>query len=278
MSLLAIDIPWLLYRSFFALPRSIKDGHGRPANALLGSVNAIINVVSHVRPRAVACCFGAEEAAYRVALYPPYHAHRDPMPEELRAQWQLAPELLRAFGWHVLEHSELEADDVMYSLALVEPAPGQTLLMTADRDLYQCVNDRTRVLVLERDGPPGEIDAAGVRERAGVRPSQIPDLIALRGDPSDGIPGAKGVGAKTAAALLREHDSLEQVLANAAGQSPRLARTLKDQAQELRMFKDIATLRRIELAPPPDRETDLRGGAQAAAELGLRRLAERLRA
>ncbi|GAC1441119.1 MAG: hypothetical protein NVSMB51_21100 [Solirubrobacteraceae bacterium] len=278
MSLLAIDTPWLLYRSFFALPRSIKDGQGRPANALLGSVNAILNAVGHLRPRAVACCFGAEQAAYRVALYPPYHAHRDPMPDELRAQWQLAPDLLRAFGWAVFEHAELEADDVMHSLALTEQPPGPTLLMTADRDLYQCVTEQTRVLVLERDGPPSQIDRDAVRRLAGVRPSQIPDLIALRGDPSDGIPGAKGVGAKTAAALLREHDTLEEVLRGAAAQSPRLARTLTVQADELRMFKDLATLRRIELAPPPDRETDLAGGAAAAQALGLKRLAERLRA
>lgn len=278
MSLLAIDTPWLLYRSFFALPSSIRDREGRPANALLGTVNAILNVASQVNPRAVACCFGAEEAAYRVELYPPYHAHRDPMPDELRAQWQRAPDLLRAFGWAVLEHEALEADDVMHSLALIEAPPGGTLLLSADRDLYQCVCDRVSVLHLQRDGPPLRIDPGAVRERAGVRPRQIPDLIALRGDPSDGIPGARGVGAKTAAALLREHQTLEEVLANAAAQSPRLARTLAEQAQELRMFKDLATLREINVETPPTCTTDLVRGADAAAALGLERLAERLRA
>src|SRR5207248_6694762 len=99
-ALLAADLPWLLYRSFFALPRSITDSKGLPVNALLGTVNALLNVIDsrthERRVRCVVACTGAEEAAYRVALYQPYHAHRDPMPPELRRQWELAPRLLEA--------------------------------------------------------------------------------------------------------------------------------------------------------------------------------------
>src|ERR1700729_508381 len=93
--LLAADVPWLLYRSYFALPKSIDDGDGHPVNALLGTVNALVGYIEScpaaTRPRCVIACMGAEEAEYRVRLYQPYHAHRDPMPAELRWQWKRAP-------------------------------------------------------------------------------------------------------------------------------------------------------------------------------------------
>ena len=181
----------------------------------------MLALVQWCAPRAVVCCFGAEEAEYRVALYPPYHAHRDPMPPELRAQWEQAPALLEALGWATASDDALEADDLMWSVSRVEgKAAGDTLICSADRDLFQAVDARTAVLELRRVGPPGTIDAAGVEQRSGVAPSQIPDLIALRGDPSDGLPGAKGIGAKTAATLLTEHGTLEGVLAARTGAAP----------------------------------------------------------
>src|ERR1700721_2232956 len=101
--LLIADVPWLLYRAFFALPKSIVGADGEPVNALLGTVNAILSLIDGAPaerlPRAVVACMGAEQADYRVRLYPPYHAHRDPMPPELRAQWERAPALLEALGW-----------------------------------------------------------------------------------------------------------------------------------------------------------------------------------
>jgi DNA polymerase-1 len=117
-----------------------------------------------------------------------------------------------------------------------------------------------------------------VRARYGIDPVQVPDLIALRGDPSDGLPGARGIGAKTAAALLREHGDLEGVLAAAtAGRlAPRAALTLRAQAQELRDFKLIATLQDVPFERPPDAATNRAGGAAAARELGMNALARRL--
>ena len=277
--LLTVDVPWLLYRSFFGIPRTIRGADGTAVGALLGTVNTILAVAEWCAPRAVACCTGAEEAEYRVALYPPYHAHRDPMPDELRAQWDRAPALLEALGWSVAAHATLEADDLMWSYSRAEAAGGgTTLICTGDRDLYQAVDARTSVIELRRDGPPGIIDAAGVRERSGVEPAQIPDLIALRGDPSDGLPGARGIGAKTAAVLLGEHRSLGGVLAAAPTLRPRVAQALAEQADELRRFLDIATLRSVEVERPPDRVTDRVGGAAAAQELGMNALAKRLSA
>jgi 5'-3' exonuclease len=287
--LLIADVPWLLYRAFFALPGSIVDGEGRPVNALLGTVNALLSAVEAVSPRAVAACVGAEQAVYRVELYRPYHAHRDPMPDALARQWRLAPQLLESLGWAVFASEELEADDVMFSLSRLETeAGGRALLMTADRDLFQAVGERAAVVEIGKDGKSVEVGPEQVHERYGIGPELVPDFIALRGDPSDGLPGAPGIGAKTAAELLRRHGSLEGAL-RAVGWSerglaslgvtperPRVATALREHAEQLLAFKRIATLVTIDLQRPPDRATDFASGAVMAGELGMKRLAERL--
>lgn len=277
--LLVVDAPSLLYRAFFALPKSITDGEGKSVNALLGSVNLILREVEEHRPRAVVLCFGPDAAVYRVELYEPYHAERPPVPDLLAPQFADAPAFYAAFGWSSVIDDELEADDVMGSLARVEEeAGGEALVLTGDRDLFQCVTKRVKVLYLKTGVRGGElVDAAEVKRRYGIPPELVPDFIALRGDPSDGLPGAKGVGEKTAAELLRRRGSLEAVLDGAIRErTPRLRGALLDSADELRDFKDIATLRAIPVKRPPDRDTDYTGAAAAARERGMNRLAERL--
>ncbi len=279
--LLIADVPWLLYRAFFALPKSIVDGEGRPVNALLGTVNTLLSAIEARPPRAVAACLGAEQAAYRVELYSPYHAHRDPMPPELAWQWELAPKLLASLGWTVAGSEELEADDVMFSFARGEAeAGGRALLLTGDRDLFQAVDEHTAILELRKDGAPQEIGPQQVRERYGIDPEQVPDFIALRGDPSDGLPGAPGVGAKTAAELLQRHGSLEGALgtiqSSPTSERPRVVAALSEHARQLEDFKRIATLVSIDVQRPPDRATDFTAGATMAGELGMPRLATRL--
>jgi len=279
--LLIADVPWLLYRSFFGLPKSITDSEGRPVNALLGTVNAILSLLDSKLPRAVVACLGDEAATYRVELYPAYHAHRDPMPAELAAQWEKAPELLASLGWTVAESPGLEADDTMFSFALAEQeSGGEALLLSGDRDMYGAVSDRIAVIDLRKGSEQMEIGPAEVRERYGVEPEQVPDFIALRGDPSDGLPGAPGIGAKTAAELLRAHGTLEGVMAAAKAPDttmrPRTAAALNENEDLLGVFKRIATLQRVEVQPPADRTTDFANGARVAGELGMRRLAERL--
>jgi DNA polymerase-1 len=134
-----------------------------------------------------------------------------------------------------------------------------------------------RVLYL-KSGLSGfeEVDPAEVERRYGVGPDLVPDFIALRGDPSDGLPGASGIGPKTAADLLRKHGSLEGAIAGAGDERPRVAAALTDDADALRSFKEIATLQHVDLERPADRATDLAGGAAAARGFGLNRLAERL--
>jgi 5'-3' exonuclease len=276
--LIAVDAPYVLYRSFYALPDTILGLDGRPVNALLGAVNLLLRAAADFGPRAIVICFGAEAASYRVELFPSYHADRPPVPDALAWQFSHAPELFSAFGWGLSSADDVEADDLLGSLAGVEAdAGGRALIVTGDRDMYQCVSDRVVVLFL-KSGVTGfaEVDVAEVRRRYGVGPELVPDFIALRGDPSDGLPGASGIGPKTAATLLSKYGSLERAIAGASREGPRVAAALTESAAELRAFRDIATLRTVTVDRPADRETDLEGGAAAARGLGLRRLAERL--
>ena len=278
--LLAVDTPSLLYRAFFALPKSIKGSDGKPVNALLGAANMLLQAVADFKPRAVVCCFGAEAGAYRVKALPAYHADRPPMPAELEHQWALAPEFLAACGWSSLDAGDLEADDLLGQLAKLESeAGGKTLIFSGDRDMFQCASKQVTVLYPSRGGPQ-LIGPAEVRERSGVEPLQIPDLIALRGDPSDGIPGAKGIGEKGAAQLLAEFGSLEAVIEAAedatSAMTPRTRASLVADPQLLQAFKEMATLQPIKLKRPKDAPLDAIGGAAAARKLGMNRLAERL--
>jgi 5'-3' exonuclease len=278
--LLAVDAPSLLFRAFYALPKSIKGADGQPVNALLGTANLILREVEKHDPRAVVLCFGPDAADYRVELYPPYHSDRDEVPDELAPQFADCDDFFGAFGWTITHHPSLEADDVLGSYARLEAeAGGHALVFTGDRDMFQCANERVTVLFI-RTGQQGaaEVTPDEVRKRYGIGPELVPDFIALRGDPSDGIPGAKGVGEKTAADLLRRHGSLEGVIENALRESSaRIRGALLDGADELRAFKDIATLRDAEVKRPPDAPTDWAAAAAAAEERGMNALAKRLR-
>jgi len=281
--LLAVDTPSLLFRAFYALPDSIVGPDGKPVNALLGTANLILAEVEEHQPRAVVLCFGPDAASYRTELYPAYHAEREAaMPDDLSPQFALARDLFEAFGWTVATSADLEADDLLGTYAKHEAdAGGDVLLMTGDRDMYQCAGERVTVLYVKTGGGKGaeEVGPAEVRERYGIDPALVPDFIALRGDPSDGLPGAKGVGPKTAAELLRKHGSLEAILENAIREPrPKLRGALLDAREDLLAFKDIATLRDAGVEPPADRPTDWAGAAAAARGLGMNRLAERLEA
>jgi 5'-3' exonuclease len=277
--LLAVDTPSMLYRAFYALPDSIEGPDGTPVNALLGAANLIVREVEARTPRAVVLCFGPDAASYRTELYPAYHAERPEMPEGLVPQWADAAPFFESFGWTVARSESLEADDLLGTYARLEAEAGGTaLLLTGDRDMYQCASEAVTVLYVRTGGKGAEaVGPAEVRERYGVDPAQVPDFIALRGDPSDGLPGARGVGPKTAAELLRRHGSLEAALDNAIGERrPKLRGALLDARGELLAFKDIATLRDAGVERPADRPTDWAGAAASARERGMNRLAERL--
>jgi 5'-3' exonuclease len=277
--LLLVDAPACLYRAFFALPDSITDGEGNPVNALLGSVNQVLWCVDKYAPRAVVLCFGAEAAVYRKQAYPAYHAARPDMPGPLEWQWMRAPALYEALGWSVVSHATLEADDLLGSYALAETAAGgETLILTGDRDMFQCATDSVTVLLQRaRQEGPDEVGPDQVKEIYGISPEQVPDFIALRGDPSDGLPGAKGIGAKTAADLLQRKGDLEHVILGAIREKPGVRKSLIEQAAELRTFREIATLQIEDVERPPDAATDREGGANEAEKYRMGRLANRLR-
>ena len=205
---------------------------------------------------------------------------RPEVPDTLAPQFAASKDFFEAFGWTVAVSDNLEADDLLGSYATRETeAGGRTLVMTGDRDMFQTANDSVQVLYVRTGGKQGGelVDAAEVKRRYGVPPELVPDFIALRGDPSDGIPGAKGIGEKGAAELLQRHGSLETAIDNGVRETKKTVRAaLCTQGDELRAFKEIATLQDVDVELPPDTPTDYAGAAAAAQERGMERLAKRL--
>ncbi len=278
--LLVVDAPSMLFRAFYALPDTIKGADGQPVNALLGTANLVLREVEQHAPRAVVLCFGPDAADYRVELFDGYHAERPEVPDTLAPQFADSRNFFEAFGWTVAVSDSFEADDLLGSYATRETeAGGRTLVMTGDRDMFQCAGDQVQILYVRTGGKQGAelVDAAEVRRRYGVPPELVPDFIALRGDPSDGIPGAKGIGEKTAAELLQRHGSLEEALAHGVRETKKTVRAaLCTQGDELRAYKEIATLQDIDVPLPADTPTDYLGAARAARKRGMERLAKRL--
>ena len=253
-------------------------------NALLGTVNALLAVLDERPARAVVACFGAEQAAYRVGLYralsrPPRADAGGAAPRSGRRPrrcWRAwAGRCATRASWRPTTRCSP-------TRAPRSEAGGQALLLTADRDLFQAVDEHTSVVELAKGRVAGEIGPEQVRERYhGVGPELVTDLIALRGDPSDGLPGAPGVGVKRAAELLLRHGSLEGVLAAAESDDPRT----RPRATARRCWRTPSCCARSRRSPrcvripverPADRASDFAAGAGAARELGMARLAERL--
>ncbi len=278
--LLIVDGDSIVFRAFFALPTSIKGADGRPVNALLGAANLILRVVDDHKPRAVVVCFGQEAAHYRKEAYEPYHAARPELDPDLAHQYTLMHDWLRSFGWTVALSPDLEADDLLASYAEAETAKsGRAIIMTGDRDMFQCAREDVDVLYVSTGKNMQLMGPKDVEERYGIAPELVPDFIALRGDPSDGIPGAKGIGEKTAAELLRAHGSLEDAMRAAVREGkPSVRKALLDDPDQLLMFKHIATVQIVKVKPPKDTPVDYEAAAARASELGMGALSKRLQA
>jgi 5'-3' exonuclease len=276
--LLAVDAPSLLFRAFYALPDSIRDGEDHPVQALLGTANLLLLEIERFSPRAVVLCFGEEAAHYRTEAFSGYHADRVDLPDGLQWQWGRSAEFFGAFGFRIAVSKDLEADDLLGSFAAAEvEAGGEALIFTGDRDMFQCASERVKVLYVKTGSRCADVVGPDeVIARYGIPPEVVPDFIALRGDPSDGLPGAKGIGAKTAADLLRRHGSLEAAIDAAIREKPGIRKALLADPDLLLTFKDIATLREAPVELPPDTPLDTEGAAAAARALGMNRLAERL--
>jgi DNA polymerase-1 len=270
--LLAVDGDSFAHRAYHALPKTITRGGGRPAGAIVGFASMLTRLWQAESPRAVLVAWDTlESPTYRHEAFAGYQAGRV-FDDALLEQLPLLRELVEACGFAAARGAGFEADDFLAAAARAEEERGgEALVATSDRDAFQLASERITILQpvkgvseLARIGP----DA--VRERYGVEPRQVPDFIALRGDPSDKLPGARGIGPKTAASILAEHGSLEAAL-----EAGRFAA----QADELRLYKRMATLDASAPLPSlPDQAPTWERAAELARSWGTNVVAERLAA
>jgi DNA polymerase-1 len=267
--LLAVDGDSFAHRAYHALPKSIRRAGDRGGGAVLGFANMLLRLFASEAPRAVLVAWDTLEAeTYRQELLPDYQSGRE-FDDELVEQLEVLPEFVAACGFANAKAGGYEADDFLAAAVRREERKrGTVLVASGDRDAFQLASSRTTLLYPVRGGEMARIGPAEVRERYGVDPKQVPDFIALRGDPSDRIPGARGVGAIGAADLLRKYGTLERILATGRFAS---------QAKDLRLYKKIATMDGSAPLPPlRPRAPTWSEAASLARGWALNQLAERL--
>ena len=267
--LLVIDGDSFAHRAYHALPKTIRREDKKGAGAILGFANILLRLYEQEQPRAVVVGWDTLEApTYRSELFPAYQSGRE-FDEDLIEQLETLPSFVTACGFVNAKAPGYEADDFLAAaVAKEESRNGTALVASGDRDAFQLASDKTTILHPVKAGEMARIGPAEVRKRYGVDPKQVPDFIALRGDPSDRLPGARGIGEKTAASLLRKHGTLEAVLAS--GRFPL-------QANDLRLYLRIATMDAS--APLPSLRAQKPTWvkvAEVARAWNLNRLADRL--
>jgi DNA polymerase-1 len=249
----------------------VRRGGDRGGGAIVGFANYLIRLHADANPRAVVVGWDTLETPnWRAKELAGYQGGRE-FDDEIVEQLGVLPELVRACGFIAARAAGFEADDFLATAAALEDARGGTVLVACgDRDAFQLASERTTILQPVKMGEIARIGPAEVRERYGVEPGQVPDFIALRGDPSDKIPGARGVGATTAASLLKRYPDLEAMLADGKFEA---------QADDLRLYKRIATMvRDAPLGDVPDTPPTWGKAAALAREWELKALSERLAA
>jgi DNA polymerase I len=270
--LLVIDGDSLAHRAYHALPKSMRRAEGKPSNALVGFSNFLLRLWQAESPRAVVVGWDTLEVpTYRHELFAGYQGGRE-FDDELLEQLSLLPEVVRSFGFAAAKGAGYEADDFLAAAVRDEESRGGgALVVTSDRDSFQLASDSTTILQPTRGvSELARIGPAEVRERYGVDPAQVADFIALRGDPSDKIPGARGVGPKTAATLLGEYGTLEAMLE---------AGRFEVQAEELRLYRRMATLDASAPLPPLEDQTPQWAEASSfMRQLGMNAQADRIAA
>jgi exodeoxyribonuclease-3 len=267
--LLVIDGDSFAHRAYHALPKNIRRKGDKPAGAILGFANLLLRLYREERPRAVLVGWDTyEEPTYRHEAFAAYQSGRE-FDDDVIEQLAVIPEFVTACGFANAKRAGYEADDFLAAAAAAEERRGgRVLVASGDRDTFQLASAQTTILYPIRGGGVERIGPSEVRARYGVEPKQVPDFIALRGDPSDKLPGAPGVGAGGAAALLQKHGSLAAILK--AGRFPKLA-------EELRLYRAIAIMNRKAPIPRlPDRVPTWAKAAALARSWQLKQLAERL--
>jgi DNA polymerase I len=281
--LFLIDGNSLAYRAFFALPESIGTSDGRPTNAIYGLASMLVKIIDEHHPQGVVVAWDAGWSG-REKTYDLYKAQRKPRPDLLREQWPHLMPLVEAFGYTNVRVDGYEADDVIASLVRQAREQGiEVMVVTGDRDAYQLVAEGVRVMSTSRGITETKIyDRAAVEERYGVPPELICDLMGLRGDTSDNIPGVPGIGEKTATQLLQQFGSLEAVLENVDRISGKKRKeNLTEHAEDARLSKQLATLQYdiesgVDLAEAMASEPDRGALREFMREFELRAVMERL--
>jgi DNA polymerase-1 len=267
--LLVVDGDSFAHRAYHALPKTIRRRGNKGAGAILGFANVLLRLYESEKPRAVLVAWDTLDApTYRHEAIESYQSGRE-FDNELVEQLDVLPELVAACGFAAAKAAGYEADDFLAAaVAREERRPGTAIVATGDRDAFQLASETTTILQPIRAGEMARIGPAQVRERYRVEPHQVPDFIALRGDASDRIPGATGIGPVGAANLLRKYGSLENAIA---------AGRLASQADRLRLYRSIATMDKS--APLPALRNQKPTWGQAAAlvrDWQLNQLADRL--
>ncbi len=281
--LFLIDGNSLAYRAFFALPESIGTSDGRPTNAIYGLASMLVKIIDEHHPAGVVVAWDAGMSG-REVTYDLYKAQRKPRPDLLREQWPHLMPLVEAFGYTNVKVEGYEADDVIASLSRQAREEGiPVMVVTGDRDAYQLVGPGVRVMSTSRGITETKIyDSDAVVERYGVPPESITDLMGLRGDTSDNIPGVPGIGEKTATQLLQRFGTLERVLASVEEISgAKRKQNLVEHADDARMSKQLATLQYeidtgVDLAAAMGSEPDRGALRDFMREFELRAVMERL--
>ena len=267
--LLVIDGDSFAHRSYHAVPKTVMRSANRPAGAIIGFANFLLRLYLSEKPRAVLVGWDTLDApTYRHQAFAAYQGGRQ-FDREIVEQLAILPQFVAACGFANAKAAGYEADDFLAAAAAAEERRhGTAIVASGDRDAFQLASDRTTILQPVKAGEMARIGPGEVRERYGVDPRQVPDFIALRGDPSDGLPGAKGIGPKTAASLLQKYPTLEDAIADGR---------FAAQADELRLFRRIATMDTSAPLPVLDDQTPSWDKAAALArEWELRQLANRL--
>lgn len=247
--LLILDSNSILNRAFYGV-RYLSAKDGTPTNAIYGFLNILLKLIKEQEPDYICAAFDVKAPTFRHKQYEGYKAQRKPMPEGLAAQMPLAKDVLRAMGVTILEKEGYEADDIIGTVArLCEESEISCFIATGDKDDLQLASDKTKViLTVTKSGYNGTIiyDDKAVKEKYHVTPTEFIDVKALMGDPSDNIPGVKGVGEKTAMSLIEKHHSIEYIYENidGIGLKGAMLQKMKDGREMAFMSKELATINR----------------------------------
>ncbi|MCY3577908.1 MAG: DNA polymerase I [bacterium] len=268
-TVMLVDGNSLVYRAFFAVPEDMTTASGQVTNAVYGFTRMLLTLLRDHQPNRVGVAFDRREPTFRHERVSSYKANREETPEALRQQMGLVRQLIDTLGIAAVDHVGVEADDVIATLATQARDRGENVIVvTGDRDAYQLVEDpHIRVLYNKRGVSDYALyDEAGIEERTGVKPSDYVSYAALRGDPSDNLPGVNGVGEKTAAKLINAYGTIEELYQHVADQTPKLQENLGEAEDRVKLNLELMELLRdvpldlgvddLDLAPPKAAEIE----------------------